>query len=83
MWKNSKEGEVGLGKTKSPLGDIVSEGSREELSCVSGQSLLQLWDKNDRTIFPSSAFFKHKPNTINTQQYSTSHVIDNHLQIIF
>lgn len=71
-----------MGKAKSPLGDIVSEGSSEELSCVSGQSLLQLVDKNDRSIFPSSAFFKNKANT-NAQQYSTSHVRDNHLLIIF
>lgn len=58
MWKNSKEDEIRVEKAKSPLGDIVSEGSTEELSCVSGQSLLHLLDKNDR--FPPSAFFKNK-----------------------
>lgn len=83
MWKNTKEGDVGVGKAKFPLGDTVCEGSREELSYVSGQSLLQLLDKNDRSIFPSSAFLKNKANTINAQQYSSSHVRDNHLLIIF
>lgn len=57
VWKNSKEGEIGAGRAKSPPGDIVSEGTREKLSCMSGQSLLQLLDKNDRSIFLSPAFF--------------------------
>lgn len=81
-WKNSKEDEVRVGKAKSPLGAILREGSREELSCVPG-ILLQLLDKNDRSILPSSAFFKNQGNTINAQQYSTAHVRGNHLLIIF